>query len=110
MTRNLGRYFHHATDRPRAIIYTPAADIESTARCLEHVREQSYHLVGVVAHDFAAAQRMLAEGKAAILVVDSRTDLPPERMPRFEVVAEFPPAVDPHRRRPTLINRRDAAT
>lgn len=96
-------------ERLRAIIYAPTADIAATARCLEHVTEHQYHLVGVVAHDFAAAQRMLDEGKAGVLVVSQRADLPPDRLPRFEVVAEYPPSGNSCHRRPVRINRRGEA-
>lgn len=110
MISNSGRHYEKPGPLP-AIIFAPTADdIESTARCLEHVQEQNYDLVGVVAENFDAARQMLDDGKADVLVVDKRTDLPPARTPRYEVVSEFAQTDREEHRRPVRINRPDAAT
>lgn len=91
MTSNLGRYYDKHDPPLPAIIYSPAADaIEPTARCLEHITARQYHFVGIVTRDFGEAQQMLEDGTAKVLVVDQRADIPPDRTPRYEVVAEFP--------------------
>jgi hypothetical protein len=110
MLRNPGRYYEQS-DRPPAIIYAPAAEnIEATARCLEHINERDYEFIGVVVKEFDEAQQMLDDGTAKICVVDQRSDLPPARTPRYEVVAEFTHNDRNDHHRPTRINRPDAAT
>lgn len=105
MTSNIGRY----PKPPRtAIIVMPAGGTtESTARCLDHVAAQTYGLLGIC-HGYAAAKELIDAGKADIIVVDQRSDIPADRLPRIEVVAEFVPITDPRQRRPVLINRRGA--
>lgn len=101
---------------PRAIVYAPnTADVAATARCLEYCNDQQYHLVGVVT-DWDAAQRMLVSRQVAILVVDRHDDLPPDREPRLDVVADSPARRRIEGRRPgqqraprtRRISRRDA--
>lgn len=91
----------------RAIIYV-AADgdvIRAEAACLEYCERHLYEVVALVHGDHAAElwnggiTAMLANGGADVVVVWTRSELPAQRLPRIEVVAEEPPPTG-HRRRP----------
>lgn len=88
MSRNLREQYQ----RPRAIIYTPRPDdIEALDRCHRHVATRQYRLVGIVT-EYRAAQAMIEDGRAQIMIVDRWRDLPEDRAPRVEVVELAPPA------------------
>lgn len=84
-----------AGDPLPAIVYSPAGDyVAAAARCMDHCRNRGYEFVGIV-RSWAAAQRMLDERLVAVAVVDQHHDLPADRVPRVEVVAEYVPPAPP---------------
>lgn len=73
----------------RAVVFAPdGADLTKIDRCLQWVRDNHYVLAGIVSCDFAAAQLMLTDHKAEVLVIATTTDVPPRTIPRWEVVSE----------------------
>lgn len=101
----------------RAVIWV-AVDPEwerHAARCVEYCTRMGYELVGVVsagaAGQWASIDRMLTEGRAEIVVAAQRDQLPPDRTPRIEVVAEhldqrrLVPELRPERNRPQFLRR-----
>ena len=70
-----------------AVIFVPPGAIDAgTARCLDYCAAKRYHVVGLVPGDWAAAERMLHDGTAAVIVVPSAHQLDPARETRVEVV------------------------
>lgn len=68
------------------------------AYCLNH-----HYVVVAVTQVWSTAVEMMASGQVAVAVIAKRDHLPPERLPRLEVVAEEQadtPAVPPTQRRP----------
>lgn len=104
---------HDSYYRPRAVVFIRTADsIEALERCTSYVRQHRYHLVGIITDDWEAVQRLIENGEAGVVVVDCREDLPYDREPRFEFVAEQPRAGrnqrQVHRRRTARVIRRAA--
>lgn len=75
----------------RAIIYVPSDDMEHCAiLCLEYAAQNGYLVEGVVVGRWHDAQSMVLGGAAEVVIVADRSQLPPHRTPRIEVVAEHP--------------------
>lgn len=73
----------------RAIIYVPHDDMEQCAiLCLEYAAQAGYDVQGVVVGRWRDAQSMALDGAAEVVIVAERSQLPPDRAPRIEVVAE----------------------
>lgn len=105
-----------------AVIYIPSADLKLAAvACLEYVAACGYQMAGIVVGRWNDAQSLALDGTVDVVVVAERSHLPPDRVPRIEVVAEqrqeggAPPSRDsdpdddagpptpPRRRRPRRI-------
>lgn len=77
-----------------ALIYVTAANLDRyTDRCAEYCNRLGLILTAVVVDDlnggrWAEAAQMLIDGRAQVLVVADRDELPPDRTPRVDVVAE----------------------
>lgn len=72
----------------RAVIFIPSGAFDPhAARCAAYAQERGYELVGIVRDDWAAVQRMMRDGEAAVVVVSTEDHLNPQRKPRVEVVA-----------------------
>lgn len=73
----------------RAIIYVPHDHMEHcTILCLEYAQQAGYVVEGIVVDRWEDAQSMALAGVADIVIVAERSQLPPDRAPRIEVVAE----------------------
>lgn len=89
----------------QAVIFVSETNaIDASARCMQHCQLNEYDVIGVVARDWDAVAQMLRDGRAGVLVIDSRTDLPVDAEPRMEVVAEVAPPT-PRQRRTRIIRR-----
>jgi hypothetical protein len=75
-------YVRDGRERPRSLRHA-----------IKYCERMRYTVAGVVVDKtgsgWASAFAMLAVGEAQILVVGLREDLPPDRLPRIEVVAEL---------------------
>lgn len=99
-----------------AVIYIPSADLKVAAvACLEYVAACGYQMAGIVVGRWNDAHALALNGTVDVVVVAERSHLPPDRVPRIEVVAEQdPPGADddddeegppsPMRRRPRPID------
>lgn len=92
-----------------AVIYIPsAAAIEALARCLEHCEARDHSTFGTVVADWPAVEKLLDQGHADLVVVDSRADLPAG--PRYEFVSDYQGRLArPRSRERAQLIRRDAA-
>lgn len=87
----------------RAVIYVAEhTNMEvAQAACLAHCEERGYLVKSLILGDRAGVrwhegvQAMLFKGEVDVVVIYSRADLPPARLPRVEVVADrvTPPPV-----------------
>lgn len=96
-----------------AIIYVTAANLTRYAdRCADYCDRRGLTLVAVIVDDldggrWPEAARMLMDGAADVLVVADRDELPADRTPRLDVVAEERRHLTPGRRpacRPRLLH------
>jgi hypothetical protein len=74
----------------RAVIYAADPhDLAGIDRCLRYVRDRRYLFAGIVTgpDHFEDAQRMLDEGQAQVLVMGGCGDVPPQAVPRWELVS-----------------------
>ncbi len=82
---------HHEV---QAIIYVHSDNLNiHTERCADYIHRLGYALAAVVVDDqdggrWHEAAGMLLSGDAQVLVVAERDELPPDRLPRVDVVAE----------------------
>lgn len=95
-----------------ALIYVTAANLNRyTDRCADYCNRLGLHLAAVVVDDqdggrWPEAAQMLIDGRAQVLVVADRDELPPDRTPRVDVVAEQRRRLHPDQRshcRPRLV-------
>jgi hypothetical protein len=88
----------------RAVIWIPThADLYRWgAACAEYCARHGYELYGVIHGAWRDATRLLIAGDAQVAVIASREHLPPDRVPRIEIVSEVPgrERAAPTRRRP----------
>ncbi|GIJ10710.1 hypothetical protein ACFFMR_18770 [Micromonospora andamanensis] len=77
-----------------ALIYVTAANLDRyTDRCAEYCNRLGLHLTAVVVDDLDGGRwpevaQMLMDGTVQVVVVADRDELPTERTPRVDVVAE----------------------
>lgn len=77
-----------------AVIYVTAPNINKyTDRCAEYITRLGYNVAAVVVDELDGGRwheaiDMLITGEAQILVVAERDELPTDRTPRVDVVAE----------------------
>ncbi len=77
-----------------ALIYVTAANLNRyTDRCADYCNRLGLHLAAVVVDDLGGgrwpeAAQMLIDGRAQVVVVADRDELPQDRTPRVDVVAE----------------------
>lgn len=98
----------------RYLIYVPAGDpaaaAQALADCLDYAEREhpDWESAGIIVGRWTAVVSMLACGKADIVIISKRSDLPPDRIPRVIAVEEElsgPAPRDPRRpggRRPHL--------
>ncbi|TNH23310.1 hypothetical protein FHG89_27350 [Micromonospora orduensis] len=85
--------------RDQAVVFVPAEIINPAefaliaAPCLERVEACGYVFAGIV-RTWDAAQAMMLDGRAHVLIVASMSHLPRDRRPRIEAVTD-PVAVTP---------------
>lgn len=74
--------------------------------CAQYCAMRRYEVVAVV-HTWADAIKIIREGRATVLVTGRHDHLPPDRVPRVEIVTEqqHVTAVPPSRRRPVRRDR-----
>jgi hypothetical protein len=114
-TVNLGRFrgrYRLPHQRPqRAVIFIPdAGAIDAADRCSDLGEAHHLQVVGVIVGDWAAVLAMLRDGTVTVVIADRRDDLPADREPRIEIVADQPPPLGRRTARTSRITRRDAAT
>lgn len=70
-------------------------------RCATYASKRGYLVVAVAAH-WDAAMDVIFAREAEVVVIGRRRDMPPDRIPRLEVVSEAPTGqpVTPEQRRP----------
>ncbi len=93
-----------------ALIYVKAQNINRyTDRCAEYCNRRGFTLAAVVVDDLDGGRwpevvQMVMDGSVEVVVVADRDELPPDRTPRLDVVAEERRHLDPHGRvcRPRL--------
>jgi hypothetical protein len=86
----------HKTDLILAIIYLlDSPETQRWARvCMDWCERRAYQLVGIVVDEtpdgskWASVVQMLADGSAHVCVVPRWDQMPPDRVPRVEVIAE----------------------
>jgi hypothetical protein len=80
-------------DQLNAVIFVRRGDGASgrVAGCWDHCQRRGYHTTAVLG-DWAEVVEMVMSGRAEVVVVHSRDDLPPGRVPRVEVAGEAPPS------------------
>jgi hypothetical protein len=95
-----------STTPQRAIIYVhaPGQARRWAALCLAHVERCGYELVSLVddpdGHKWPDVVGMVRDGRAEVIVIAGREQLPEDRVPRVEVAEDLP---EPPRRRPTIM-------
>lgn len=76
-----------------------------TGQCVEWCCRNDYKIVAVVEERtggrYEDAQQLITDGRAALVVVAGRDQLPPDRIPRLEVVAEERRRLIPKQRGPS---------
>lgn len=80
-----------------AIVFVMSSHLLPDAdRCIRYCLARGYRMIGVVRDDWAAATRMLLDGRAQVLVVADPQHLDPDRLPRVEYVCHEEPAASNH--------------
>lgn len=73
-----------------AVIWIPA-DIEPSepvvARCLSHLRRNSYRFAGVMRAPWETIEQSMIDGEVDVVVIADFAHLPPDRSPRIELAS-----------------------
>jgi hypothetical protein len=70
-----------------AVIFVQAGRFHANAaRCLDYCTEMQYEVAGLICGDWPAAERMVRDGLASVIVVPSAPGNAPAPGPRVEVV------------------------
>lgn len=94
----------------RAVIFVISKHFDPHAtRCAVFCEERGYEIVGVVQDRWSAVLRMVAEGKADVIVVSEASHLDPRRSPRIEVVAHYAAGDNRRENRTRILIRRVVA-
>lgn len=73
----------------KAVIFVVHEELEqATITCLVWAQESSYRIEGVVVDRWHDVQAMVDDGAVDVVIVAEPWHLPPDRVPRIEIVAE----------------------